>query len=84
MAIAECGDAGIDVKMITGDHATTAAAIGGQLGLDGEVVTGSDLDAMSDDELARRIGDISVCAASHPSTRCVWSGHSRPTTRSWR
>lgn len=66
VAIAECGDAGIDVKMITGDHATTAAAIGGQLGLDGEVVTGSDLDAMSDDELARRIGDISVCARVSP------------------
>jgi Ca2+-transporting ATPase len=41
VAIAECRDAGIAVKMITGDHATTAAAIGQQLGLDGEVVTGA-------------------------------------------
>ena len=66
VAIAECRDAGIAVKMITGDHATTAAAIGQQLGLDGEVVTGSDLDAMSDDELAGRIEAISVCARVSP------------------
>ena len=66
VAIAECRDAGIAVKMITGDHATTAAAIGRQLGLDGEVVTGSDLDAMSDDELAGRIEAISVCARVSP------------------
>lgn len=66
VAIAECRDAGIAVKMITGDHATTASAIAGQLGLDGEVVTGAELDEMDDDELAERIGAIAVCARVSP------------------
>jgi P-type Ca2+ transporter type 2C len=69
-AIAEAHSAGIEVKMITGDHAVTAAAIGVQLGLarDREVVavTGRDLDGMSDDELERRIDDIDVFARVAP------------------
>lgn len=70
VAIAEAQRAGIDVKMITGDHASTAAAIGGQLRLAGDrpvvAVTGRDLDAMGDDELADRIGEISVFARVSP------------------
>jgi len=71
VAIAEARTAGIIVKMITGDHAVTARAIGRELGLgngDGEViaVTGNDLDQMTDDELARRIDDISVFARVAP------------------
>ena len=65
-AIAEAHAAGIDVKMITGDHAATAAAIGAQLGLRGEAVTGADLDRMDDEELARRIDDITVFARVAP------------------
>ena len=65
-AIAEAQAAGIAVKMITGDHAATAAAIGRDLGLHGEAVTGQDLDAMDDDELADRIGGISVFARVAP------------------
>ena len=65
-AIALCHRAGIDVKMITGDHAVTAGAIAKQLGIEGDVVTGRDLDAMSDEELAERIGSISVCARVSP------------------
>ncbi|MFZ4720694.1 MAG: cation-translocating P-type ATPase, partial [Ilumatobacteraceae bacterium] len=65
-AITEAHAAGIKVKMITGDHAATAAAIGEQLGLRGEAVTGADLDAMSDDELSRRIDDITVFARVAP------------------
>ncbi|MFB4307160.1 cation-translocating P-type ATPase [Actinomadura sp. GTD37] len=42
-AIRTCHDAGIQVKMITGDHAATAAAIGARVGLEGEVMTGADL-----------------------------------------
>ena len=40
-AIAECHDAGIRVRMITGDHATTAAAIAGELGIEGRAITGA-------------------------------------------
>jgi Ca2+-transporting ATPase len=65
-AIAECATAGIGVKMITGDHASTAGAIAGQLGIVGEVVTGAELDRMDDDELAARIEGIGVCARVSP------------------
>ena len=65
-AIAEARAAGISVKMITGDHAVTAAAIGRDLGLIGDAVSGSQLDEMSDDDLRRRIGEISVFARVSP------------------
>jgi cation-transporting ATPase F len=42
-AVRTCHDAGIQVKMITGDHAATAAAIGERVGLAGEVMTGAEL-----------------------------------------
>ncbi|MEY4230733.1 MAG: hypothetical protein RLZZ362_1582 [Actinomycetota bacterium] len=66
LAIADAHTAGMSVKMITGDHAATAKAIGSELGLHGEVVTGADLDRMDDDELARRIDDIAVFARVAP------------------
>jgi magnesium-transporting ATPase (P-type) len=52
-AIANCGTAGIKVKMITGDHGLTAAAIGEQIGLDvsSRVISGQEIEAMGDDEL---------------------------------
>jgi P-type Ca2+ transporter type 2C len=65
-AIAEAHEAGITVKMITGDHAVTAAAIGRELGLHGQSVTGADLDRMDDEELDRRIDDITVFARVAP------------------
>ena len=65
-AIAEANAAGISVKMITGDHASTAAAIGRELGLTGQAVTGNDLDKMDDHELAERIDDIAVFARVAP------------------
>ena len=48
-AIAKCHSAGIQVRMITGDHAVTAAAIGKQLGIEGKALTGAQFAAMSDD-----------------------------------
>jgi P-type Ca2+ transporter type 2C len=66
LAIAEARDAGITVKMITGDHAVTAAAIGKQLGLDGRAVTGADLDRMDDAQLADEIDEIAVFARVAP------------------
>ena len=65
-AIARCARAGIQVKMITGDHKVTAAAIGRELGLAGEVIEGRELDAMSEAELSRRIDGISVFARVAP------------------
>jgi magnesium-transporting ATPase (P-type) len=67
-AIAECRAAGITVKMITGDHAATAAAIARQLGLDESprVLTGADLDGMSDDALGRVIDETAVLARTSP------------------
>src|SRR3546814_8863563 len=52
-AIAECRSAGIDVKMITGDHAATALAIARQLDLaaDPQVMTGLDVEKLSDGDL---------------------------------
>jgi Ca2+-transporting ATPase len=66
VAIAEAHSAGIRVKMITGDHASTAAAIGRELGLTGRSVTGAHLDTMSDEQLAAEIDDITVFARVAP------------------
>ena len=53
-AVALCRTAGVAVKMITGDHADTAAAIARELDIVGEVVTGAELDRMTADQLAER------------------------------
>ena len=65
-AIRLCHVAGVSVKMITGDHAVTAGAIAAELGIDGRVVTGDELDRMSDEELAAQIDSIGVCARVSP------------------
>ncbi|WP_369029821.1 MULTISPECIES: cation-translocating P-type ATPase [Streptomyces] len=65
-AMALCRTAGVAVKMITGDHADTAAAIARELEITGDVVTGADLDRMTEDELAARIDDIGVFARVAP------------------
>jgi Ca2+-transporting ATPase len=65
-AIALCRTAGIAVKMITGDHAVTAAAVARELGLPGDVVSGTELDTMEDEQLARRIDTIGVFARVSP------------------
>ena len=65
-AIAECQHAGISVKMITGDHKDTGAAIARELGLEGGVMSGTDLDQLSADELAERIEAVAVIARVTP------------------
>jgi Ca2+-transporting ATPase len=52
--------AGIDVRMITGDHAVTARAIGETLGLGPGAISGAELQALSDDELVRRLRELHV------------------------
>jgi len=68
-AIAECNSAGIRVRMITGDHATTAAAIGAELGIQGRAITGAEFAAMSDAELTKQIEDIGVIARVAPEDK---------------
>jgi Ca2+-transporting ATPase len=65
-SIATARAAGIKVRMITGDHAVTAAAIARQLGIDGTVITGAEFGAMSDDEARDRIDDVGVIARVTP------------------
>ena len=69
VAIAECHDAGIRVRMITGDHATTAAAIAQELGIEGRAVTGTEFAAMSDEELLGQIDEIGVVARVAPEDK---------------
>ncbi|WP_425329556.1 HAD-IC family P-type ATPase [Stappia indica] len=68
VAVAECHGAGIRVKMITGDHAGTAAAIGRQIGLKNphRVLTGNDLDAMDDAELSAQVVETDIFARTSP------------------
>jgi P-type Ca2+ transporter type 2C len=68
-AIAECKDAGIRVRMITGDHVTTASAIGAQLGIEGEALTGAEFAALGDDELDARVEGIGVVARVAPEDK---------------
>lgn len=67
-AVAACHGAGIAVKMITGDHAGTAAAIGRQIGLlnPEEVLTGADLDMLDDAQLQARIERTNIFARTSP------------------
>ena len=67
-AVAECRAAGIRVKMITGDHAGTAAAIAAQIGLENprRVLTGADLDKLDDAQLALEVAGVDVFARTSP------------------
>jgi len=68
-AIALCKDAGIRVRMITGDHATTAAAIAGQLGIEGRAMSGVEFAALTDAELDAQVGEIGVVARVAPEDK---------------
>jgi len=65
-SIATATKAGVKVRMITGDHAVTAAAIARQLGIDGAVITGAEFGAMSDDEVLSEIDGVGVIARVTP------------------
>ncbi|WP_292832911.1 HAD-IC family P-type ATPase [Microbacterium sp.] len=73
-AIADCHAAGIRVKMITGDHAGTAVAIGREMGLippadsgnDVRVLTGGELEELSQDQLKAVVQDVDVYARTSP------------------
>lgn len=68
-AIQECREAGIRPIMITGDHRDTAVAIANQLGIlepGQKAITGAQLNELSDEELAKHIGEYSVYARVQP------------------
>jgi Ca2+-transporting ATPase len=65
-AIALCREAGIQVKMITGDQRETAVAIARGLGLEGGVLSGPELERMSDEDLRERIEELAVLARVTP------------------
>ncbi len=68
-AVAECKNAGIQIKMITGDHSLTAKTIAAQVGIENseQVLTGDKLDEMSDDDLAREVTHVNVYARTSPA-----------------
>lgn len=68
-AIHRCHKAGIRVVMITGDHKKTAEAIGKEIHLfrnGGKIITGQELDQLSDQELTEQIDDIVIFARTSP------------------
>ncbi|TIE17155.1 carbonate dehydratase, partial [Legionella pneumophila] len=67
-AVAQCHTAGIQVKMITGDHASTALAIGRQIGLKNldKVLTGIDLENMDDAILKNAVLETDIFARTSP------------------
>jgi P-type Ca2+ transporter type 2C len=70
-AVQVCADAGIRPVMITGDHPLTAGAVAREVGVlkNERVVSGRDLDAMSDDDLRRDVANITVYARVSPSDK---------------
>jgi Ca2+-transporting ATPase len=68
-AITKAKAAGIQVRMITGDHAITAEAIARQLGIEGRAITGAEFSAMSDAEADQKIDGIGVIARVAPEDK---------------
>jgi Ca2+-transporting ATPase len=68
-AIAKCHSAGIQVRMITGDHAVTAAAIGHELGIEGKALTGHEFASLADDKLTADLDNIGVVARVAPEDK---------------
>lgn len=67
-AVAQAQQAGISVKMITGDHKATAQAISEQIGLKhtSKILEGADIDGMSDEELTEAVGHVDVFSRTTP------------------
>ena len=72
-AVEACKRAGIHVKMITGDHGATALAISRQLKLinTDNVLTGEDIDRMSEEELKQQVHDVDVYARVNPEHKLL-------------
>lgn len=68
-AIRECDEAGIDVKIVTGDTPGTAMEIGRQIGLhcsSDSIITGTDFEALTDEEVYERVDSLKIIARARP------------------
>lgn len=67
-AIQRCEKAGVDVKMVTGDNPATAKAIAREINLtdDPKVLTGAEIEEMSEEELEDEVPDVDIYARTHP------------------
>jgi P-type Ca2+ transporter type 2C len=70
-AVHDAQEAGIRVRMVTGDDVTTGAAIAKQLGIPGEAILGTDFAALSDEERLARIDDIGVVGRVAPEHKVL-------------
>ena len=74
-AIKECINAGVQVKIVTGDTSGTAKEIGRQIGLwnesdtDRNIMTGTEFAAMSDEELKDRVADVKILSRARPNDK---------------
>ncbi len=68
-AIDQCKKSGIQVKMITGDNKETAIAIAAQIGIEGNAITGEELNSLSDEELANSVKNIAIFARVQPEDK---------------
>jgi len=75
-SIHECLDAGIGIKIVTGDTPGTAREIGRQVGLwtdedtyERQMITGKEFNLLTDDELKERIGDLKIMSRARPSDK---------------
>jgi Ca2+-transporting ATPase len=69
LAIAKAKGAGIQTRMITGDHAVTAEAIARQLGIEGRAITGAEFAGWSDEQVDREIDTVGVIARVAPEDK---------------
>lgn len=69
VAVDEAHSAGITVRMITGDHVVTATAIGGELGLEGEGLSGAQFAALTDAEIDARLDNLVIFGRVTPQDK---------------
>ncbi len=70
-AIADCRSAGIRVVMITGDNKYTAETIGRELGFNGNVITGDELDSLPENQLLKTIESVDIYARTSPKHKVL-------------
>lgn len=74
-AVKECLDAGIDVKIVTGDNPYTATEVGRQIGIwkdsysSQNIITGPELSTLTDEQLERIVGNLKIIARARPSDK---------------